>query len=39
MSHIVDMVEHGIYFDLMRKFRNEGHEVYIVSPRERPLCA
>lgn len=39
MSHIVDMDEHGIYFDLMRKFRNEGHEVYIVSPRERRLGA
>ena len=25
----------GIYTDLMRKFRNEGHEVYIVFPRER----
>lgn len=29
-------VEHpGIYGDLMRKIRNEGHELYIVSPRER----
>lgn len=25
----------GIYTDLMRKFRNEGHEVYIIFPRER----
>ena len=25
----------GIYTDLMRKFREEGHEVYIVFPRER----
>jgi len=25
----------GIYTDLMRKFRDEGHEVYIVSPSER----
>lgn len=25
----------GIYTDLMRKFRNEGHEVYVVSPFER----
>lgn len=24
-----------IYSDLMRKFRNEGHQVYIVSPAER----
>ena len=25
----------GIYADLMRKFRDEGHKVYIVFPRER----
>lgn len=25
----------GIYTDLMRKFRDEGHEVYIVHPNER----
>ena len=25
----------GIYTDLMRKFRDEGYEVYIVFPRER----
>lgn len=27
----------GIYTDLMRKFRNEGHELYIIFPRERRL--
>lgn len=27
--------EHGIYTDLMRMFRTEGHEVYIVYPNER----
>lgn len=27
----------GIYTDLMRKFRNEGHNVYIIYPRERRL--
>lgn len=25
----------GIYADLMRKFRNEGHRLFIVAPRER----
>ena len=25
----------GIYTDLMRKFRDEGHEVFVVFPRER----
>lgn len=25
----------GIYTDLMRKFRNEGHQVYIIYPNER----
>ena len=27
--------ERGIYTDLMRKFRDEGHTVYVVSPTER----
>lgn len=35
MSNLTEVDSHGIYSDLMRKFRNEGHEVYIVSPRER----
>ncbi|OWV16443.1 glycosyltransferase WbuB [Fibrobacter sp. UWB4] len=32
---ILNPVEHGIYTDLMRKFRDEGHSVYIVTPLER----
>ena len=32
-----DIEERGIYQDLMRKFRAEGHKVYIVSPNERRL--
>ena len=35
MSNLTSVDTHGIYSDLMRKFRNEGHDVYIVSPRER----
>lgn len=35
ISRLVDVTERNIYNDLMRKFRDEGHEVYIVSPRER----
>ena len=35
MSGRVDVKTPSIYSDLMRKFRNEGHEVYIVYPRER----
>lgn len=31
----VNVEKRGIYNDLMRKFRNEGHNVYIVSPIER----
>lgn len=27
----------GIYTDLMRKFRTEGHDIYIIYPRERRL--
>ena len=32
---VKDLKERGIYTDLMRKFRDEGHKVVIVSPRER----
>lgn len=37
MSHLTEMETHGIYIDLMRKFRNECHRLYIVTPRERRL--
>lgn len=37
LSRISHIEDRGIYSDLMRKFRNEGHEVYIVSPSERRL--
>lgn len=38
ISSAVDNIEtSGIYTDLMRKFRDEGHEVYIIYPRERRL--
>lgn len=37
MSNLPEVDTLGIYSDLMRKFRDEGHEVYIVSPRERRL--
>lgn len=35
MTNLSEVDSFGIYSDLMRKFRNEGHEVFIVSPRER----
>ena len=35
LSNINDVRHRGIYEDLMRKFRDEGHEVYIVSSAER----
>ena len=35
MSRIVNISTRGIYIDLMRKFCDEGHQVYIVSPCER----
>lgn len=31
----VDIKQRGLYNDLMRKFHEDGHEVYIVSPCER----
>lgn len=35
MSKILSIEQRGIYTDLMRRFRNDGHSVYIVSPIER----
>ena len=35
LSNIDNISGRGIYIDLMRKFRDEGHSVYIVSPTER----
>lgn len=35
LSRITDINDRGIYADLMRKFRDEGHQVYIVTPSER----
>lgn len=35
MSRLTDISQRHIYTDLLRKFRNEEHSVYIVSPNER----
>ncbi|WP_243699478.1 glycosyltransferase family 4 protein [Flavobacterium caseinilyticum] len=35
MVKINTLKERGIYTDLLRKFRDEGHEVFVVSPSER----
>lgn len=37
LVRIEDIESRGIYKDLMRKFRDEGHQIYIVSPSERRL--
>lgn len=37
LVRIADVELSGIYNDLMRKFRDEGHHVYIVTPCERRL--
>ena len=37
LVRISDIEERGIYQDLMRKFRDEGHLVYIVTAAERRL--
>ena len=37
LARISDIRERGIYHDLMRKFRDDGHQVYIVCPVERRL--
>ncbi len=37
LVRISDIEDKGIYHDLMRKFRDEGHQVYIVTAAERRL--
>ena len=37
LVRISDIEERGIYHDLMRKFRDERHQVYIVTAAERRL--
>lgn len=37
LVRISDIEERGIYQDLMRKFRDEGHQVYVVTAAERKL--
>ena len=32
LFNIDDINERNLYTDLMRKFRDEGHDVYIVTP-------
>lgn len=35
ISRITDISEKGIYTDLIRRFLDEGHDVYIATPTER----
>ena len=35
VTRLTTINENGIYTDLMRKFRDEGHQVYVVAPSER----
>lgn len=37
MSRLTGITQRHIYTDLLRKFRDEGHHVYIVTPYERYL--
>lgn len=37
MSRFENISQRGIYTDLIRKFRDEDHRVYVVSPRERSM--
>lgn len=36
-AHVANIHAGGIYSDLMRCFRNKGHDVYILYPQERRL--
>ncbi len=35
LSNVQSIAERGIYTDLLREFRDRGHDVYIVCPSER----
>lgn len=35
VTRITDIRERGIYTDLMREFRDQGHKIYIAAPSER----
>ena len=37
MSPVTDINAGGVHTDFLRKFRDEGHNVYVVSPRERRM--
>lgn len=37
LVRIANIEDRSLYHDLMRKFRDEGHQVFIVSPSERRL--
>lgn len=37
MSRFENISQRGIYTDLIRKFRDEDHRVYVVSPHERSM--
>lgn len=37
LARVTDIEERGIYSDLMRKFRDEGQNVYIATASERRL--
>lgn len=35
ITHFRSITDYGIYSDLLRKFRDEGHKIYIAAPIER----
>ncbi len=37
VANLKSITDHNIYSDLLRQFRNNGHKVYVVSPREKKL--
>lgn len=37
MGSVTDINAGGVHTDFLRKFRDEGHNVYLVSPRERRM--
>ena len=35
MVNLINLNQQNIYTDLLRQFRNNGHNVYVICPREK----
>ncbi|NMB43703.1 MAG: glycosyltransferase family 4 protein, partial [Clostridiales bacterium] len=38
IGRLSNIADNGIYTDLLREFRDNGHNVFVISPREKKLA-